>query len=306
MGKIKKNEKSNRSVQSAGEKVSQLIITLCMIIFLLMILIPLFNVVMTSFISQAEYARRGAFILIPEEWDFIAYKLLLNSGSNIWNGYMNTIFLVVVGTACNMLVTLPMSYVLSKKYLRGRKTVLAMILFTMLFNGGMIPNYLLVNSIGLINTRWALIIPGLVSAWNMIILRNFFYSIPESLEESALLDGANKLQTLIRVVIPLSKPAIATISLFYAVGHWNSWFNAVLYINKSKLLPVQNILRNILSSTSALADLDPSAWIELSTPPSTYAMRSATIIVSTLPMLLVYPFIQKYFVKGVMVGSIKG
>ena len=302
--KALRNAKSAQTI--TGEKVAQTVIVLFMIIFMLMIVVPLLNVIMTSFISQAEYARRGAFIMIPEEWDFTAYRLLLSSGSNIWNGYINTIFLVTVGTLCNMLVTVPMAYALSKKYLRGRKTILALILFSMLFSGGMIPNYLLVNGIGLINTRWALIIPGLVSFWNMIILRNFFYSIPESLEEAALLDGANRLQILLTVVIPLSLPALATIALFYAVGHWNSWFNAVLYINDSKLLPVQNILRNILSSVSALADLDPSAWIELTTPPSTYAMRSATIIIATLPMLLAYPFLQKYFIKGVMVGSIKG
>jgi putative aldouronate transport system permease protein len=170
----------------------------------------------------------------------------------------------------------------------------------------MIPDYLLVNYLGLIDSRWALILPTLVSAWNMIILRNFFYTIPESLEESAMLDGASRLQVLVRIIIPLSMPAIATISLWYAVAHWNSWFTAVLYINNNKMLPVQNILRNILITTSAFADLDPSAWSELMTPPSSFMMRSATIVVSTLPILAAYPFVQKYFVKGVMVGSIKG
>lgn len=303
---MKRKKRAGPLNQTVSENIKQAVLTISMLIFMLIILFPIFNVVMASFTSQAEYARRGAFILIPEKWDFTAYKLLLNSGSNIWNGYMNTLFRVVVGTAANMFVTLPMSYALSKRYLRGRKTILALVLFSMLFSGGMIPNYLLVDALGLTNTRAALIVPGLVSFWNMIILRNFFDAIPPSLEEAALLDGANRLQILVRVVIPLSKPAIATISLFYSVSHWNSWFDAVLYINDNHLLPIQNIVRNILSSTSALADLDPTAWMELTVPPSTYAMRSATIIIATLPILMVYPFIQKYFVKGVMVGSIKG
>lgn len=293
-------------LESLGDKVAQTVIIIIFLIFSLIILFPLFNVVITSLTSQAEYARRGSFIMIPEEWDFTAYKLILGSGSNIWNGYKNTLFVVLVGTACNMLVTIPMAYALSKKQLKGRKVILAMILFTMMFSGGMIPNYLLVNYLGLLDSRWSLVLPTLVNAWNMIILRNFFYSIPESIEESAMLDGASRLQTLVLIIIPLSMPSIATISLWYAVAHWNSWFNAVLYINNNRLLPVQNILRNILIATSAFADLDPTAWNDLITPPSTFMMRSATIVVSTLPILVSYPFVQKYFVKGVMVGSIKG
>lgn len=300
-----KKRKSMR-LESLGDKVAQTVIIIIFLIFSLIILFPLFNVVITSLTSQAEYARRGSFIMIPEEWDFTAYKLILGSGSNIWNGYKNTLFVVLVGTACNMLVTIPMAYALSKKQLKGRKVILAMILFTMMFSGGMIPNYLLVNYLGLLDSRWSLVLPTLVNAWNMIILRNFFYSIPESIEESAMLDGASRLQTLVLIIIPLSMPSIATISLWYAVAHWNSWFNAVLYINNNRLLPVQNILRNILIATSAFADLDPTAWNDLITPPSTFMMRSATIVVSTLPILVSYPFVQKYFVKGVMVGSIKG
>lgn len=300
------NKKSGINQTTLGEKITIFVIYAIITLLTLTILFPLINVVTTSFVSQAEYSRRGSFILIPEVWDLTAYQLLLSSGSNIWNGYKNTIFVVFVGTALNMLVTVPMSYALSKRDLKGRAPIMAMILFTMLFSGGMIPNYMLVNSIGLLNTRWSLVLPGLVSAWNMILLRNFFYSIPESLKEAALLDGANQLQVLLKIILPISKASLATITLFYAVGHWNSWFGAYLYINNSKLLPVQNILRNILSSTSALSDLDPSAYAELETVPSTNAMQSATIIVATVPMLMAYPFIQKYFVKGVMVGSVKG
>lgn len=161
-------------LMSLGEKLTLIIIYILIILFALIIILPLINVVTTSFVSQAEYARRGAFILYPEEWDFTAYKLLLSSGSNIWNGYKNTIFVVFVGTTFNMLFTVPMSYALSKKDLKGRTLIMAMILFTMLFSGGMIPKYMLVNAIGLLNSLWSLILPGLVSAWNMIILRNFF------------------------------------------------------------------------------------------------------------------------------------
>lgn len=291
---------------NVGGKITLACIYVLFSILLLIILLPIVNVVTTSVVSQAEYARRGAFVLIPEKLDFTAYELLLSSGSNIWNGYKNTIFVVVIGTACNMLITVPMAYALSKKDLKGRVLIMGMILFTMLFNGGMIPSYMLVSGMGLINSRWSLILPGLVSAWNLIILRNFFYAIPDSLKEAAYIDGAGQWRVLLQIIIPVSKASLATISLFYAVGHWNSWFAAVLYITDSKLLPVQNILRNILASTSALADLDPSLYTEMETLPSTNAMQSATILVATLPMLLAYPFIQKYFVKGVMVGSIKG
>jgi putative aldouronate transport system permease protein len=162
--------------------------------------------------------------------------------------------------------------------------------------------------LNLLDSRWALVLPGLIGTWNMFIMRNFFYAIPTSLEEAAMLDGANPYQTLVWVVLPISMPVIATISLFYAVGHWNAWFGAVLYINDNTKLPMQNILRNIVASSSAssLQDVDQHVYDTMQAKPPSQAIKSAVIIIGTLPILVVYPFIQKYFVKGVMVGSIKG
>ena len=176
----------------------------------------------------------------------------------------------------------------------------------MFFSGGLIPTFILVKSFNLLDSRWSMIFPGLINTWNLLIMRNFFYAISKSLEEAAIIDGANDMQILTKVVLPLSKASIATIGLFYAVAHWNAWFDAMLYINKTSLLPMQNILRNIITAASNIGDLGAEAYNSLDVIPPSQSIRAATIVITTLPILTVYPFIQKYFVKGVMVGSIKG
>ena len=181
-----------------------------------------------------------------------------------------------------------------------------MVFFTMLFGGGLIPTYMVVKMFGLIDSLWSMVIPGMVSAWNMFIMRNFFYSIPESLEEAALIDGANQAQIMIRVTLPLSKAVLATIGLFYAVGHWNSWFDAMLYINTSTKLPMQNILRNIINSVSDLEALGSEQFELMDVKPASTSLRCAVIVITATPIIVVYPFVQKYFVKGVMIGSVKG
>jgi len=291
-----------------GERIFNFVNIIILGILTLIVILPLWSVVMNSFVSEAEIARRGVFIMIPEEWNLGAYKLLLGSRSNIYNAYMNTLFVVIVGTTLNMVMTIMLAYGLSKKQLKGRKFFTGMIFFTMLFGGGMVPSYMLIKYLNLLDSRWALVLPGLIGTWNMFIMRNFFYAIPTSLEEAAMLDGANPYQTLVWVVLPISMPVIATISLFYAVGHWNAWFGAVLYINDNTKLPMQNILRNIVASSSAssLQDVDQHVYDTMQAKPPSQAIKSAVIIIGTLPILVVYPFIQKYFVKGVMVGSIKG
>lgn len=291
---------------SRGEKVFTIANYIFMVIFTLIILIPMISVVVRSFLSEQEIARRGMFVLFPEDWHWDAYRMLWASHGNILRAYGNTLFITVVGTTLNLTFTIMLAYGLSKKYLRGRSFINGMVFFTMLFGGGMVPSYMLNKALHMINTRWVLIIPGLVNSWNMFMMRNFFYAIPDSLEESALLDGANPIQVLVKIVLPCSVASIATIGLFYAVGHWNQWFAATIFITDSKLLPMQNILRNIISSDS-LSDLDTAALntLEYIKPPQE-ALKGATIVITTLPILLVYPFIQKYFVKGVMVGSIKG
>lgn len=292
---------------SRGEKIFLWIDVALMIILVVLILVPLLSVLASSFISAAELARRGQFILVPEQFDLTSYRILLGRNSNIWRAYGNTLFVVFVGTACNLVMTILMAYPLSKKNLKGRGIILGMVFFTMLFNGGMVANYIWIRQLGMINSRWALIVPGLISAWNMLLMRNFFYSIPESLEEAAFLDGAGQVRVLIRVVLPLSLPSIATIGLFYAVGHWNAWFGGVMYITKSELLPVQNLLRTIVTeATASLQDGDLANLDDASQMPAAQTVKSAAIVVSTVPILFIYPMIQKYFVTGVMVGSVKG
>lgn len=199
-----------------------------------------------------------------------------------------------------------LTYGLSRKELKGRTVLTGFVFFTMLFSGGMIPSFILVKGMGLIDSRWSMVLPCLVNTWNLLIMRNFFYGIPKSLEEAAVIDGANDMQILGRIVLPLSKASIATIGLFYAVGHWNAWFDSMLYINQTALLPMQNILRNIITAASSIGDLGAEAYNSLDVVPPSQSIRAATIVVTTLPILAVYPFIQKYFVKGVMVGSVKG
>lgn len=290
----------------SGEHIFQAVDIILMCIFMFLIIIPVFTVVMTSFVSEAEIARRGTFIIIPEDFDSSAYKMLFASGKNILRAYGNTLFRVIVGTALNLLITISLAYGLSRNNLKGRTFLTAYVFFTMLFSGGLIPTFILVKGLGLIDSRWAMVLPCMVNTWNLLIMRNFFCAIPKSLEEAAVIDGANDLQILSRVVLPLSKASIATIGLFYAVSHWNAWFDAMLYINKTPLLPMQNILRNIITAASSIGDLGAEAYNSLDVVPPSQSIRAATIVITTLPILVVYPFVQKYFVKGVMVGAVKG
>jgi putative aldouronate transport system permease protein len=290
---------------SKGERIFKGVNNVLLVLFSLVIIMPFWTVIMNSFVSEAEIMRRGVFIFFPEEWNFDAYEIMLGPGSNIYRAYGNTIFVVSVGTVLNLIFTITLAYGLSKRRFKGRGIITGLIFFTMIFNGGMIPTFMLVKSLGMLNSRTALIFPGLIGTWNMFIMRNFFYAIPESLEEAAFIDGANPFQTLVLIILPLSMTAIATIGLFYAVGHWNAWFGALIYINDSAKLPVQNILRNIIAASN-MSEVDSYLYDSMRTPPPSQAIRAAAVMICTVPILVIYPFIQKYFVKGVMVGSIKG
>ncbi|WP_248924589.1 carbohydrate ABC transporter permease [Paenibacillus hamazuiensis] len=288
---------------TVGERAFDVINIVLLVALSLMFLIPFLSVLSTSFISNAESMRRGAFVLIPEKLDFAAYDLLLNKGTLIWTAYKITLFKVVVGTFLNLVFTSTLAYGLSRRKLPGRNALVFFIFLTMIFHGGLIPTYMLMDNLGVKDTLLALILPGLVSAWNLFILRNFFMSLPEELEESAIMDGASPPVILWKIVIPLSMPAIATIGLFYAVHHWNDWFGASIYINDRSLLPVQVVMRNIVLAGVAQNE----TMIEyVNDPPPAQTLKSAIIIISTVPILFVYPFIQRFFVKGMMVGSIKG
>lgn len=288
---------------STNEKIAHGMIYLILIALTLAFLIPFIIVLSTSFISEAEFARRGGYVLFPEGIDLGAYQILFGRSPVILNAYKVTLLRVVVGTLFNLIFTVTMAYVLAKKDLPGRIPLTIFVFVTMVFSGGLIPRFLLVDALGLRNTLWSMIVPGLISAWNMLIMRNFFMSIPEELTEAAIVDGASPPVILWRIILPLSLPVIATIGLFYAVGHWNAWFDAAIYIDKSDQQPLQIILRGLLMSTT-MQGLEELSFTE--NPPPAASLRSALIIVSTVPVLFVYPFIQRYFVKGVMVGGIKG
>jgi len=261
-----------------------------------------FIFVFSASISDPGALGRGEVWLWPVGFSTNAYKIVMED-KEIWTGYGNTIWYVVVGTTINIILTTITAYPLSRENFSARDKIMMFIAFTMFFSGGMIPTYLLVKELGLINSRWALVIVGGISTWNLIIMRTFFEGIPASLHEAATIDGASELQILVKIFLPLSLPVMAVMVLFYAVGHWNSYFPALMYLNDGEKYPLQMILRKIL------IQYDQNKMVEEMTQGREVvgqAVRYATIIVSTVPILLIYPFLQKYFVTGVMIGAIKG
>lgn len=293
---------------SPGEKLFSILNNVFLFGLCLIFLIPFLSVIMTSFVGPAEYARRGAFILIPEEFDFTAYRLFLNRSSIVINAYQITLFRVVVGTSLNLLFTATLAYVLSKRNLPGRVPLTIFVFITMIFSGGLIPNFLLMDTLGLLDNVWVLILPGLINPFYLLIMRNFFMGIPAELEEAAIIDGATPPLILWKIILPLSMPAIATIGLFYAVWHWNAWFDATIYLTDLQKMPVQVILRGILDAAQSASSTGDvlSVMLEVDEMPPGQSLKAAMIMVTTLPILVVYPFIQKYFVKGALIGGIKG
>lgn len=285
---------------SKSEQILQVIIVLFLLTFSAMCLLPFLNILGSSFATSGEISTRP-FILIPKTFTLDAYRYILSTPT-IFRSVGVSIVITVLGTFVSMTVTSFMAYALSRKYLHGRRFFNFLVVFTMLFSGGMIPGFLLVKQLGLIDSIWSLILPGTVSAYNMIIMRNFFQGIPDSLEESAKMDGCSNLGVFFRIILPLSLPSIATISLFYAVAYWNSYSGAILYINTPDKWPIQLLLRQIVIVSSGM-NADASA---VDVVPPAQSIKMAVIMISTLPMLIVYPFVQKYFVKGAMVGSVKG
>lgn len=263
--------------------------------------VPFLYIFSVSFSSMEEYLRKD-FILWPDHWVTDAYRYILSNDKFI-KSVLVTIFITVLGTTLNLAFTSTMAYALSKPFY-GQKLLLFMVLFTFLFSAGIIPTYLIVKATGLLNTVWALIIPVLISPWNLIVFTQFFKSIPEELNEAALIDGAGPFTVFARVVLPLSKPALATFGLFYAVMHWNSYFTGMLYLSNPKLWTIQLLLRQIVvvNDTSSLS---AEQFVNIQPPPAE-TIQMAAILLATLPILIVYPFLQKHFAKGVMIGSVKG
>lgn len=297
----------NKVKKSYADKIFDVINVAIMIILLIIFAWPLWFVVIASF-SNPNEVWNGNVIIYPKGFTLAAYEAVLEYKS-IWIGYRNTIFYTVVGTLINLIMTVCAAYPLSRKDFVARNFFMIMFMLTMYFGGGLIPSYLVVNKLGLVNTPWAMIIPGACSIYNVIITRTYFInSIPESLKDAADLDGANSFQVLMKIVLPLSKPILAVIGLYYAVGHWNDYFSALIYINNTDLLPLQSFLRDLLLSNKLtvdkLAGMDAAAAEAKMHLAQT--LKYSAIIVSTVPVLCIYPFIQKYFVKGVMIGSVKG
>lgn len=296
--------KRSKIKSSKGDKILQIVCVVTILILSAIFLYPLVYVISMS-LSDAFLVASRKIYLFPKDISWDAYKLVLEK-PDLWLAYGNTIFYTVVGTMLNVILTLSFAYPLSRQGFVFRKGMSFMMAFTMWFSGGMIPTFILVNKLGLYNTRLALILIGAVSAWNVIITRTFLQStIPDALVESAKLDGANDITIFAKIVLPLSKSIIAVNLLFYAVGHWNEYFNALLYLPDKKLQPLQIFLRNILFAAQMMADAgvsDGSGDMYLLSEKLKYAV----IVVAILPILCVYPFVQKHFVKGVMVGSVKG
>jgi len=289
--------------RSLGSRIFDVFNVTFLGLFALVTVIPFIYVIAGSFATQKELLEKG-FILFPTEFSLEAYKFIFST-STLMTSMGVTIFITVVGTLINIVFTCLMAYPLSRRDLDFRKPIQLLVIFTMLFSGGMIPTFLVVKELGMIDTYWSLLLPGAISAFNLIIIRSFFQNLPESLEESSKIDGANDLTIFIRIVIPLSMPAIATFSLFYAVGHWNTFFNAVLYINDSAKWPIQVLLRQIVILSQGGGVGDTAAFESDFVPPE-QSVKMAVIVISTLPILIIYPFLQKHFAKGVLLGSVKG
>ena len=268
-------------------------------------ILPFVYIIGASFATEYEITTRPLFI-IPQDVTVNAYEFIFSS-NKILRGFGNSIFITVCGTAINLFFTVTMAYALSKTRLRGRNFFLNMVIISMFFSGGMIPGYIVVaNILNLKNTYWSVLLPGAISAYNMMIVKNFFQGIPQELEESASMDGCTDMGVLWKIVLPLSLPVLATFGLFYAVGHWNAYFGAMIYMKTAKeKWPLQVLLRELIILSSGTAgdmnNMDP----EFVQPPE-QSVKMAVIVVSTVPIMMVYPFLQKYFVKGVMVGALKG
>ena len=267
-----------------------------------MMLYPFIYVVFASFSDPNALIRHRGLLLAPEGFNIGAYRLVLKN-PNILSGYLNTVLYVVLGTGINIVMTVLSAYILSRKGFLLRRQLMFFAIITTYFSGGMIPLYLQINRMHMLNTIWAIVLPTAMSTYNLIIMRTAFEAVPESLEESAMLDGANHLRILIHIIVPLVMPTIAVILLFYSVGIWNSWFNAMIYLQDRGLYPLQLILREILiaNDTSSM-----TAGVAGDVVPLAESIKYATIVVATLPVLCIYPFLQKYFVKGVMIGAVKG
>ncbi|MBW4083715.1 carbohydrate ABC transporter permease [Paenibacillus sp. S150] len=297
--------------ESRGDKLFLISTYIYLCLALVAVLYPLIYILSAS-ISSPQAVNSGAMWLFPKDVTLDGYKLVFEN-PKIWNGYLNTIIYTVAGTLLNLAVTLPASYALSRSDFVGRQLFMVFILFTMFFSGGLVPTYLLVKNLGLINSMGALILPVAASVWNIVVARTFFQTtIPKELQEAAHIDGCTNLKLFIRIILPLSAPIVAVMALFYGVGHWNSYFPSLIYLNDEAKYPLQMVLRQILvlqemSAETTGAAINGEVAMAMNNKAETASLiKYGVIVVSTLPIVAVYPFLQRYFVQGVMIGSVKG
>jgi putative aldouronate transport system permease protein len=290
--------------EGMGDRILLSLMYLVIALFAVLCLIPFATVVSSSLSTEASLMKSG-FSLIPKEFSLEAYRLLFKD-STIYKAYGVTIFVTTVGTVLAMLVTCALAYPLSQRILKYRNHITFYVFFTMLFHGGLVSTYILITKyLGMKDSIWVLIIPSLINPFNMFLMRNFFKSIDESLAESAKMDGANDIYIMFRIMIPISLPAMATVSLFYALAFWNKWFEAMLYISKEDLFPLQYLIKRILENADFSKMLAAGVSIPNYMVP-TLTTRMATTVVTIGPIIFLYPFLQKYFVKGLLVGAVKG
>ncbi|GIP34146.1 carbohydrate ABC transporter permease [Paenibacillus sp. J2TS4] len=294
----------NTQIKTTGDRLIDALFYTLLTLIGLATLFPMYYVVIMSITPLKETIRNGGFVLFPSEVTFSAYRAIFES-PRLPQSLKITTLITVVGTFLNLVFTLLLAYPLSRKQMPGRKLCLFLIVFTMVFSGGLIPNYLVVKEFGLLDSIWALIVPSLIVTFNLLIAKTFFENMSIEIQEAAKIDGCNDLQTLFWVVLPLSKAIIATIGLFYAVSHWNEFFAGIMFITNEKLYPLQVILRDMLQQPNMSVEMMSQVQgLEAELPP--FSIRMAMVVATTLPILFVYPFVQKYFTKGVMLGAIKG
>jgi putative aldouronate transport system permease protein len=291
------------SHKTKGDHAADVAIYAVLGLFALITLFPLYYVAIVSITPYVEVMKNGGFVIWPEHITFQAYKEIFGS-PRIPQALKITVFITVIGTTLNLIVTTLLAYPLSKKSVPGRNFILMALVFTMIFSGGIIPLYILVRSLGLYDSVWALVIPGMVSTFNLLIVKTYFENLPAEVEEAARVDGCGELATLFRIVLPLSAPIMATIGLFYGVTHWNEYFKGIFYLSDKSLMPMQVVLRSMIQTPNVSTELSINSLVLDALPPETIKM--AVVVVATLPLLIVYPFLQKYFVKGALLGSIKG
>ncbi|MCG5217669.1 carbohydrate ABC transporter permease [Streptosporangium sp. KLBMP 9127] len=286
---------------SRGYRIFQAVNAVILTGVVVVTLYPFVNIVARSF-SEESYIASGQVNLIPRGFNLTTYQIVA-SDPMFWTNYRNTVVYTVVATLISIVLTTCYAYVLSKKHLRGRKTLVAIALFTMFFSGGLIPNYVLVTSLGLKDSIWAIVLPNAINVFNLLVMKAFFEGLPVELEEAAAIDGLSTYGILLRIVLPLSKAVIATMVLFYAVSYWNSWFAAFLYMNESELFPVTVYLRNLIAGATTSENAGAVAG-DLTQAAAN--IQSVTIVLTLIPILVVYPFVQRFFVSGVMLGAVKG